>query len=146
MVPVEQPVSSLMDYTDKDGSADRSGLASSAGALHLLIALQTFEGYWEWNAKLFQALGLDAQTIEGKIQAASSHILNIEPQHEPIPASILATTLALIFLRKKAADDKDIWELISDKAQSWMDSALKTMDTKFEKEFGAVKSIFEDLF
>ncbi|KAF2110839.1 von Willebrand factor type A domain-containing protein [Lophiotrema nucula] len=75
--------------------------------LDTLIALQTFEGYWEWTAELFETIGVaeaDAAraTSSGKVSCP------------------LATALAIAFFEEKLGGKKGSWELVVEKAKGWL--------------------------
>ncbi|KAK5625206.1 hypothetical protein RRF57_000922 [Xylaria bambusicola] len=72
--------------------------------MHALIRLQKFDGSWRWEQSLLDITG----AILSKAKT---------PVRED---SILATALAVAFLRTRMAHSADIWELIVDKAVSWL--------------------------
>ena len=80
----------------------------SESPLQALIALQTFSGAWEWNAKLFSVIGVS----EG--EAAKALPTGVDK-------TIVTTALAVRFLEGKLAGEKDSWELLVDKARSWVE-------------------------
>jgi hypothetical protein len=124
-----------------------------ATKLHALIALQTFRGSWEWNQDLLRTLDLIPDVVEKQVKEAFDIAAKKNGTTQPInpfgsrdSTAILATMLALIFLDKKAADSKDVWELIADKAQGWITSTLANMDEAFRTLFNDAKPAFNNLF
>ena len=74
--------------------------------LHLLIALQTFAGFWEYSETLLFACSVSV-TEEMIPKGADSQIF--------------ATLLAVYFLETKMADEREVWELVVEKARGWLE-------------------------
>ena len=74
--------------------------------LDAIISLQRFQGFWDLDQALLDACGVGpkAAALKGK-----------ESQ-----TRIWATILAISFLERKLASEKDTWELIVDKARGWL--------------------------
>ncbi|KAK3824900.1 MAG: LOW QUALITY PROTEIN: von Willebrand factor type A domain-containing protein [Benniella sp.] len=100
------------------GSAAAFG--STAGAVargaestvHGIIGLQTFEGYWEWQASLLSCVGVDPVLAA---EAVKKHGWDLR---------VAATGLAIVFLEKKKNKEKDAWELVVEKAKGWMEEQI----------------------
>ncbi|UNI22233.1 hypothetical protein JDV02_008140 [Purpureocillium takamizusanense] len=75
--------------------------------LDVLAALQTFVGSWSWSRELEEVLGLTQKE-------AGSKVPNLQ-------GDALATLCAVAYLRRRLAGDKDAWELMVDKAESWLE-------------------------
>lgn len=73
--------------------------------LHKIIALQTFEGYWNLNAPLLEIVSLSAQH-------KAPH--GVDPK-------MWATVLAITFLEGKMASEKEVWNMVVDKARAWLE-------------------------
>ena len=84
--------------------------------LQSLAALQSFVGSWEWSDKLEQTLGTEKRAAEGAAKSGGAG--------EEIGESVLATACVVVYLQKKLADDKDSWEMISDKAVDWLNGEI----------------------
>lgn len=82
--------------------------APSSSALEQLTALQRFDGSWGWTADLERITGVTLH------QAATAvpQLANID--------DALTTALAIAYFRVKLADDADVWELMVDKAETWL--------------------------
>ncbi|KAI9819497.1 MAG: hypothetical protein M1827_006945 [Pycnora praestabilis] len=91
-----------------------------ADRLHLIIALQNFDGSWELDQALCKCIGTTAEVAEAEMPAASStqHIAQANRKR------VWATILAIIFLEKNLAKEKDTWELVVGKARSWSDGVI----------------------
>ncbi|KID97473.1 von Willebrand domain containing protein, partial [Metarhizium majus ARSEF 297] len=91
-------------------------------ALSILAALQTFVGSWAWSLQLEKVLGIT------KAEAASAIQF-------PIPGDVedvLATLCAIAHLEKKMAADKDLWELMVDKAPSWLQDQVGRIEEELD--------------
>jgi hypothetical protein len=110
-VPAPIPVSAAA-YQKKAISTSASTPAKSASAfakdpLHALIELQTFEGFWNWTQELCTALGVVKAAVESKKPG--------------VDEKVLATALAVRYFEAKLAKDKDGWEMIVEKAKTWLE-------------------------
>ena len=77
--------------------------------LQKIIALQTFEGYWNLDAPLLEVVGLSAQ--------------HKAPQG--VDSKVWAAVLAITFLERKMAGDKEAWEMVVEKARGWLEDVEK---------------------
>ncbi|TKA69879.1 hypothetical protein B0A55_08824 [Friedmanniomyces simplex] len=77
-------------------------------AMHKLISLQTFSGAWLWSDELADVIGCDIKMFR-KWQIGSS-----------ISSAAKATAIALAFLSFRAADQRDVWDMVADKATVWL--------------------------
>jgi hypothetical protein len=84
----------------------------SVNKLEMLVDLQTFEGYWEWNEGLSAVLGVN------KEQAGT--LVNANGWSQ----AVVATALAVAFFEKKMANEKDAWELVVEKAKGWLEGQV----------------------
>ncbi|KAI0429518.1 von Willebrand factor type A domain-containing protein [Xylaria sp. FL1042] len=98
--PENQPASSSRR------SARLQANTSSNEKMHALIRLQNFDGSWEWGQSLLDITGADLSKAKKPIRKNS----------------IVATALAIAFLRTQLAHEADSWELLVDKADSWLGS------------------------
>lgn len=107
----------------ESGSGERCGLASDSQVssalssklpqdtkaeetdpLQRIIALQTFEGYWNLDARLLEIVGLSTQ--------------HKGPQD--VNSKVWAVLLATTFLEGRLADDKESWVMVVEKARGWL--------------------------
>ena len=77
--------------------------------LQALIALQEFDGSWEWKKQLLAILRVDAKELE---------------KTAPKSKNILATALVVRFLETRLAEEKDSWELVVEKAREWIEDKV----------------------
>ncbi|KAF7560230.1 hypothetical protein G7046_g3938 [Stylonectria norvegica] len=80
----------------------------SSNLLQDLISLQTFVGSWAWSSKLTNILGVTSLKALELGLPSSVH------------GDVLATLCAVVFLKKKLADEEDAWEMLVDKAENWL--------------------------
>lgn len=101
MVPTGRRVQSVGEgpAKEKKGPVD---------TLRALIEAQTFEGYWVLD-NLLKLMGWDKQAVMDKW----------EGQHKD--DRVVATALAVGWLRVYRKEQMDTWELVADKAVSWLD-------------------------
>lgn len=92
-----------MDTSEDEGEAGR-------GPLQGLVALQGFEGAWEWSAALQGLIGVE----HGALARFG----------EGVAPKVAATVLAVHFLQTKLKDEKDGWELLVDKATAWLEAEV----------------------
>ncbi|CAG9990159.1 unnamed protein product [Clonostachys byssicola] len=78
-----------------------------------LISLQQFSGNWEWSQELKAILGFD---IKDNVELASLSSVGCYPDAE----IIIATACAVTFLKQKLAADKELWDMLADKAEIWL--------------------------
>ncbi|RFU73691.1 vault poly [Trichoderma arundinaceum] len=97
--------------TPKRAKSNDLGPFESALALSSLSSLQTFAGYWQFNSRLENILGFTSQRTLEKVQLPGQYNGYME---------VLATLCAVVFLKKKLADEKDTWELFVQKAEDWL--------------------------
>ncbi|KAJ5157109.1 uncharacterized protein N7482_008209 [Penicillium canariense] len=101
---------------------DKGGFTSTTtqpSKVHALVALQTFQGNWEWNQALFDVLGLNMAEIQAKIL----HLVQVDTLHIEAVKSV-ATLLAMGFLVNKNSDSQSVWELVYGKAETWISNTL----------------------
>lgn len=77
--------------------------------LQKIIALQTFEGYWNLDAPLLEVVGLPAQ----------------HKAHQDVASKVWAAVLAITFLERKMAGEKEAWEMVVEKARGWLEDVEK---------------------
>ncbi|KAL8777663.1 MAG: hypothetical protein Q9213_007762 [Squamulea squamosa] len=83
--------------------------------VHAVIEMQDFEGWWEQNAQLLEIMGVSINGQQSKVWT---------------------TVLVMKWLDTKMTAEKDVWELVVEKAKSWLeDQGLGTEKlVEIEKE------------
>ncbi|KAF9083659.1 hypothetical protein BGX27_004028 [Mortierella sp. AM989] len=114
---------SLKSKTDTDSSASRNSNHAFEGAaaakpvmnrskLEILVDLQTFAGWWEWQQDLFSCI---------EVVLAQAEKLAVENGWDK---TVVATALVIAYFEKKLPKEKDTWELVTDKAKGWLESQV----------------------
>ncbi|CAH0045944.1 unnamed protein product [Clonostachys solani] len=95
------------------GPISREQKTHSSTPLQTLVSLQQFSGNWEWSQELRTVLGFD---IKG---TAETSLLKLIDNHTDAE-TIIATACALTFLKKRLGEDKELWDMLADKAETWL--------------------------
>lgn len=96
----------------KEEQAKEKKSIPSGPKLDVLIELQTFEGFWEWDAALFAVISVSekqAEQVETQIGYGKQAV---------------ATALAVVFFERKLKGEKDAWELVVEKARGWLEGNI----------------------
>ncbi|KAL9001292.1 MAG: hypothetical protein Q9169_000183 [Polycauliona sp. 2 TL-2023] len=113
---------SAMDQYEATGSASPRPKARKPDTdnekVHAIISLQDFEGWWEQSKKLYKIMGVGL--LNGGGPRSKEWI----------------TVLVMKWLDLKMAAEKDVWELVVEKAKSWLEGMGLGADelAKVEKE------------
>ena len=91
--------------------------------LQKIIALQTFEGYWNLDARLLEVVGLSAQ----------------HKASQDTHSKVWATVLAITFLERRMAGDKEIWVMVVEKARGWLKNMEEGEDRGLEDKWTLAK-------
>ena len=97
--------------------AEADAEAEKTDPLQKIIGLQTFDGYWNLDARLLEAIGLSA-----KHQAP--HDIN---------PTVWATVLAITFLEGRMPGDQETWVMVVEKARGWLKDMEKGQDGSLQK-------------
>ncbi|KAK3824892.1 MAG: von Willebrand domain-containing protein [Benniella sp.] len=104
--------SGAFGYAAPGGSAAGTVAQGAESTVHGIVGLQTFEGYWKWQEGLLSCVGVDSALAA---EAVKKHGWDLR---------VAATALAIVFLEKKKAGEKDAWELVVEKAKGWMEEQI----------------------
>jgi hypothetical protein len=80
-----------------------------------LVALQGADGSWSLTAEFAKAIGADLPSLEKHLTGLAGNA--------PTARRALATALALAWLERHAAAERDEWRLLAGKARAWLDAA-----------------------
>lgn len=103
----------VANYMKSAGDAPKSTdwtKASDEVKVHTLIALQDFEGFWEYVADMYGIMSLkgkdfkEKRTLRGKEEAR-----------------IWTTVLVITFLEQKMKAEEGVWDLVVEKARAWLE-------------------------
>jgi hypothetical protein len=92
--------------------------------MHMLIALQEFDGSWKWESQLWTVLGMDEVKLESICKLAG--VVD--------DGKIRATIAAVAFLQTKARAEEEVWEMLVEKAMGWLNGKIDTEQLKKVKE------------
>ena len=116
------------------GSRGRSNVAQDP--LDAIISLQCFQGFWHLEQRLLNVCGVAKS-------AATSTILANASSAQSSHAKMWATIIAITFLERKMAGEKDAWELIVDKAKGWLQD--NGVDAAQEMETNPLKALLSEI-
>ena len=90
---------------DNSGSEDEDKICvvNTYEKVHKIIALQDFEGWWEYSAALNVIFGRE---------------IGVAGQR----SRVWITMFVVRWLEKQASGDRDVWELVVGKARAWLDA------------------------
>lgn len=98
--------------------------------MHGLIALQTFTGSWEANDDVIDILGIPQEKLGLEDKAGEGRGGGAKNLNAWI------TLLVVRFLENYMPEDKEVWELVVDKAKQWL---VETgMPTEWEIEVDGI--------
>jgi phage tail tube protein FII len=86
---------------------------TTASPLMQLISLQSFDGSYTLSEKFAVIVGKSLEEIKGGASKA-----NLQEQ-------VFTTALAISFYVTKMSGEKDVWELIVNKARKWLGKSLQ---------------------
>ncbi|GAB7329850.1 hypothetical protein MBLNU13_g01566t1 [Cladosporium sp. NU13] len=99
-----------MGYGLFDDAPAAPKAATPVSPLHGLINLQTFSGAWEWKDDLLAVVMPKGKKLEFDAAFVSEQVM--------------ATSLAVAYMEVRLVDSKDVWEMVVEKAKTWMGSQV----------------------
>jgi hypothetical protein len=93
-------------------------------SVEILISLQKFAGNWSWSAQLEGILGI-TKTATEKVDV--SPLSNLDDDAR-------ATLCVIVYLKQLQTDEKEVWELVVEKAEGWLSSRCKVDIAELETE------------
>ncbi|KAL8670299.1 MAG: hypothetical protein Q9168_005154 [Polycauliona sp. 1 TL-2023] len=92
------------------------------GKVHAIISMQDFEGWWAASEQLYSIMGVAIPAGEGGAERSKEWV----------------TVLVMKWLDVKMAAEKDVWELVAEKAKDWLEGLGLGMEElmEVEKEVG----------
>jgi hypothetical protein len=97
-------------FADDDDAPAAVKATPSTSPLHSLIGLQTFSGAWAWSDDLLAVILPKEKKLQFDATFGSEQIM--------------ATSLAVAYMEARLTDSKDVWEMVVEKARTWMGSQI----------------------
>ncbi|KAJ5266607.1 hypothetical protein N7478_009415 [Penicillium angulare] len=109
--------------------------ATPKSMVHALINLQEFDGSWVWEENLFNILGRAVDDIRTKIicMLQNDGIRDTMNERED---NIVATLMAMGWLRQEHPDTKATWELVYEKADAWVQQEIVQVQSEIMNAYG----------
>ncbi|EOA87980.1 hypothetical protein ACJQWK_09136 [Exserohilum turcicum] len=114
-----------------------SGPLSGETLLHHLIALQSFSGSWSLTPDLLRVLGVSSVRVQAEIDnnpnnpnpnppcnSSNSGSGSEDNDAAKLDETVFATALVIAVFQDRLAASKGSWELVVDKARSWLHAQL----------------------
>jgi hypothetical protein len=83
--------------------------------MHALISHQDFSGAFRFDQRVLGWLGVSMADFEGLQQKSGA-----ASQRDDM-ATVLLTALAVVYFERRLAEFSDEWELVVEKARSWLE-------------------------
>ena len=107
--------------------------AQSSGTSHLaVISLQQFSGAWHLNEALAEICGQSLSHLRASLPTSLS---------SPDKESVWATLLAVALLKHRHGDAEEEWELVVEKAMSWVKGCLASTSESVDELLKIAKSM-----
>ncbi|CAG8009414.1 unnamed protein product [Penicillium salamii] len=101
--------------------------------LDRMISLQTFSGYWEMSEVFLRTVGYDPAKFHADLQShyktLTKGIKADEVARVEQWGNLIATSAARLFLEEKESHSKDVWELLKEKADGWVQAQLNILSS-----------------
>ena len=108
---MEDAVAMSLDADEEGSTGVRQKVMNDDEKMHKLIEMQEFDGSWADTAALWELIGVEKRQAEG-IGAGKSE-------------KVMATTMAVAWLQVKMKAEEDLWEMVVEKAKTWLQGVLK---------------------
>ncbi|KAF0322786.1 Vault poly [Colletotrichum asianum] len=109
---------------DDDAQVDEDG----ADKFSALVEMQDFSGFWAWSAQLLKVLDVTEQHVNDALASFQAS------------QNVVATSVAVAFLRKKLAHESESWEMMEEKAVAWLEEEIG--DDEVGKVLAAAEALF----
>jgi len=106
-----------------------------------LIALQTFEGSFYLTPALATLLGTTLMNLEAKLKEFVPTLTGLSEEQRKI---LWATVLAVGMFERKLTVERDVWELVVEKARAWMVGLVGVGYKDIEMSEGLVGEVLGD--
>lgn len=97
-----------------------------------LASLQQYQGNWSWSDTLEKLLGVSKEQAR-QVRGAET---------QSGQDDVLATLCVVMFLKKKQAEDEDVWELFVEKAEGWALEQVGGVEEDVKRLEEALEALF----
>jgi hypothetical protein len=98
---------------------------NKANTVHAVISQQQFEGSWDWTLAIFSTMGITAADVERLDWAAILGMPASSDGKVDLKLKKIIVTLAVAaFLQRRCSQEKETWDLIFEKAMTWIEGAV----------------------
>jgi hypothetical protein len=99
--------------------------AQPANKVHAVISQQQFEGSWDWTPAIFSTMNITSADLERLDWAAILGIPARNANKSDVTLKKMIVTLAVAaFLQGRFSQDKETWDLVYEKAMTWVQGAV----------------------
>ena len=98
---------------------------SAPGRVHFVIARQDFDGFWAESAGLWTALGVARERAVKAAWGRGGHAWT--------------TILVLCWLEERMREEREVWEMVAEKARAWLDA--QRLEDRAGMEAAAMKLV-----
>ncbi|KAJ6095379.1 hypothetical protein N7486_006125 [Penicillium sp. IBT 16267x] len=111
------------------GNTQVSAPETPKSKVHSLVGLQTFKGSWIWDQQLFDVVGIRMNETRTKVAAILQNFgkRDLWAGREE---NVVATLMIMGLLKRDHQDSKDLWELVYEKAEAWVQNELAEMQSE----------------
>lgn len=95
-----------------------------------LIDLQTFEGCFVFNQTLAASLGVSITDLEAKLSRFMPSDMELSQERR---RSVWATVLAIRLFETQLVGERNVWQLVVDKAKAWLQESGIVNDTDVQE-------------
>ncbi|KAF2871509.1 von Willebrand factor type A domain-containing protein [Massariosphaeria phaeospora] len=118
--PASSPMNAAFAVPPAVLTVDTTHPKTNDELVDFLIGLQTFEGFWEWNSELFNAIKISEAGTESEIVKSG------------IDKKVFVTALVVAYLEDRLEKFRGSWELVVEKARGWLVGTLGMGDSMEE--------------
>ena len=86
----------------------------------VLISRQDFDGWWEPSKALAGVIGIKEEVLEAPKQATTIQKKKIKDRNGKEQGKVWTTVVVVVFLEEKVQTERDVWDLVVEKARDWL--------------------------
>ncbi|OAG10661.1 uncharacterized protein CC84DRAFT_1161552 [Paraphaeosphaeria sporulosa] len=110
--------SKTKDNDSSFGNEDEIDIVDKGTLLETIVAEQSFEGSWaSISMSLRKKMGINSGVYSKGVDNLVTSEYSLD---RGLAEAALSTAIVVVYLREKLADEEETWELIVEKAESWL--------------------------